>query len=152
MQRVHVLGRDVLASCRPWEGPGSSRELSVCVPYTTSDLTRAALAAVGALTRNLGSHVSLVAVQVVPFPLPLNRPAIAPRLFEQELNAVARDIDVPVDAHVVIARDREMAFDRAIAPGSLVVLATRKRWWPTPQRRLARLLARGGHSVALLEI
>ena len=110
----------------------------MCVPYTTSVLTRAALSAVVALTRNLGAHVSLVAVQVVPFPLPLDRPAISPSFFEQELKAVVRDIEVPVDTQVVIARDRELAFDRAIAPGSLVVLATRKRWWPTPQVKLAR--------------
>src|SRR5271169_4070595 len=152
MQKVHVLGIEALASRGSWEGLGRSRDFSVFVPYTGADLTRAALAAVVALTRNLGAHVSLVAVQVVPFPLPLDRPAVSPSLFEQELKALADRVEVPVDAHVVIARDREVAFDRAIAPGSLVVLATRKRWWPTPQARLARLLARAGHSVALLEI
>jgi hypothetical protein len=152
MQKVHVLGIEALASRGYWEGPGRSRDLSVCVPYTGADLTRAALAAVLALARNLGAHVSLVAVQVVPFPLPLDRPAVSPSLFEQELKALADRVEAPVDAHVVIARDREAAFDRAIAPGSLVVLATRKRWWPTPQAKLARSLARAGHSVALLEI
>jgi hypothetical protein len=96
--------------------------------------------------------VSLVAVQIVPFPLPLNRPAVSSRFVEHELQTVAGDIEVPVDAHVVIARDCEVAFHRAISPGSLVVLATKKRWWPTPQARLARLLARAGHSVTLLEI
>ena len=152
MQKVHVLGLDALASRGSWERPGRSHELSVFVPYTTSDLTRAALSAVVAFTRNLGAHVSLLAVQVVPFPLPLDRPAISMSFFEQELDAVARSIEVPVDAHVIIARDRELALDRGIAPGSLVVLATRKRWWPTAQTKLARLLARTGHSVALLEI
>ena len=152
MQKVHVLGLGVLASRGSGEGSGPSHELSVCVPYTTSVLTRAALNSVVALTRNLGAHVSLVAVQVVPFPLPLDRPAISPSFFEQELNAVARDVEVPVDTQVVIARDREVGFDRAIPPASLVVLATRKRWWPTAQAKLARLLARAGHSVALLEI
>jgi hypothetical protein len=152
MQKVHVLGLDVLASRGSWKGPGPSHKLSVCVPYTGSDLTRAALSAVAVLTRNLGVHVSLVVVQVVPFPLPLDRPAISPRFFEQELKALVRGIEVPVDTQVVIARDREVGFDRAISPGSLVVLATRKRWWPTPQAKLARLLACAGHSVALLEI
>jgi hypothetical protein len=152
MQTVHVLGLDILASRGSWEGPGPSRELSVYVPYTTSVLTRAALKAVGALTQNLGAHVSLVAVQVVPFPLPLDSPAISPSFFEEELKAVARDIEAPVDRQVVISRDREVAYDRAISPGSLVVLATRTRWWPTPQAKLARLLARAGHSVVLLEI
>jgi hypothetical protein len=152
MQKVHVLGLDVLASCGYWEGPGLSHELSACVPYTTSVLTEAALAAVVAFTRNLGAHISLLAVHVVPFPLPLDRPAISASFFEQELKAMVRDIGVRVDTQVIIARDRELAFDRAIAPGSLVVLATRKRWWPTPQAKLARLLVRAGHSVALLEI
>jgi len=59
---------------------------------------------------------------------------------------------LPVITQVVIARDREVAFDRAISPGSLVVLATKKRWWPTQQVKFARLLARAGHSVTLLEI
>jgi len=152
MQKVHVLGLEARASRGSWAGPGPSHELSVLVPYTTTDLTRAAFSAVVAFTRNLGAHVSLLAVQVVPFPLPLDRPAISMSFFEQELDAVARSIEVPVDAHVIIARDRELALDRGIAPGSLVVLATRKRWWPTAQTKLARLLARTGHSVALLEI
>ena len=110
MQKVHVLGIEALASRGYWEGPGLSRELSVCVPYTGADLTRAALRAVVAFARNLGAHVSLVAVQVVPFPLPLDRPAVSPSFFEQELKALADKVEVPVDAHVVIARDREAGF------------------------------------------
>lgn len=152
MQKVHVLGLDVLASHKSREGPGGSRDLPVYVPFTTSDLTRAALTAAVALTRNLGARVSLVAVLIVPFPLPLDGTAVSPSLVERELQTVARDIEVPVDAHVVIARDREEAFHRAILPGSLVVLATKKRWWPTRQARLARLLACAGHSVTLIEI
>jgi hypothetical protein len=122
------------------------------VPYTTSELTSAALTAVAAFTGNLGVHVLLVAVQIVPFPLPLNRPPVSLSFVEQKLRAAACEIELPVITQVVIARDREVAFDRAISPGSLVVLATKKRWWPTQQVKLARLLARAGHSVTLLEI
>jgi hypothetical protein len=152
MQKVHVLGLDVLASRGIWERQDPSHGLSVYVPYTTSDLTTVALKAVVALTRNLSSRVSLFAVLVVPFPLPLDRPAVSPSFFEREMNTLARNVEVPVDTHVVIARDREVGFDRAILPRSLVVLATRKHWWPTPQKKLARFLARAGHSVALLEV
>jgi len=151
MRKVHVLGLDALASRGSSEGP-CSRELPVCVPFTTSDLTKAALNAAVALTRNLGARVSLVAVLIVPFPLPLDRPTVSPRVIEHELQAVARDIELELDARVVIARDRKEAFHRAISPGSLVVLATKKRRWPTRQVKLARLLARAGHSVAVLEI
>jgi hypothetical protein len=152
MQTVHVLGLDVLASRGSQDGSRSSSELPLCIPYTTSDLTRAALRAVAALTRNLGARVSVVAVQVVPFPLPLHRPAVSPTFFAQKLKSATRGIEVAVDTRVVIARDREAAFHRAISPGSLVVLATKKRWWPTRQVELARSLASVGHSVALLEI
>jgi hypothetical protein len=153
MQTVHVLGLDVLASRGSQDGSRSSSELPLCIPYTTSDLTRAALRAVAALTRNLGARVSVVAVQVVPFPLPLHRPAVSPTFFAQKLKSATRGIEVGVvDTRVVIARDREAAFHRAISPGSLVVLATKKRWWPTRQVELARSLASAGHSVALLEI
>lgn len=151
MRKVHTLGRNVLASRRSSEVSGSSRALHVCVPFTTLDLTRAALTAAVDLTRNLGARVSLVAVLIVPFPLPLDRSAVSQRIVEQELQAAARDIELELDAHVVIARDREDAFRRAISPGSLVVLATKKRWWPTPQAKLARSLVRAGHRVALLK-
>jgi hypothetical protein len=152
MRKGHVLGRKILASLGSREVSGSSHALHVCVPFTTSDLTRAALNAAVALTRNLGARVSLVAVLIVPFPLPLDRPAVSPRVVERELQGVARDIELELNAHVVIARDREEAFRRAISRGSLVVLATKKRWWPARQVKRARLLARAGHSVALLEI
>ena len=145
-------GLDVLASRGSWERLRPSPELAVYVPYTTSELTRAALTAVAAFTGNLGAHVLLVAVQIVPFPLPLNRPPVSLSFVEQKLRAAACEIELPVITQVVIARDREVAFDRAISPGSLVVLATKKRWWPTQQVKLARLLARAGHSVTLLEI
>ena len=151
MQKV-LPGLEVLASRGSWERLRPSPELPVYVPYTTSELTRAALTAVAAFTGNLGAHVLLVAVQIVPFPLPLNRPPVSPSFVEQKLKAAACEIELPVITQVVIARDREVAFDRAISPGSLVVLATKKRWWPTPQMKLARSLARAGHSLTLLEI
>ena|SRR5690242_4902485 len=152
MRKVHVFGRNVLASRGPREVSGSSRALHVCVPFTTSVLTRAALNAAAALTRNLGARLTLMSVLIVPFPLPLERPAVSLNFVEHELQVVARDVELELDARVVIARDRPSAFLRAVSPGSLVVLATKKRWWPTRQLKLARLLARAGHSVALLEI
>lgn len=151
MQRVHVVGLDALVSRGPRGRPESLRELAVCVPYTNSDLTRAALTATVTLTRNLGARVTLIGVLVVPFPLPLQRPGVSLNFVEQELQAAARDIELELDAQIVIARDRQDAFRRAISPESLVVLATKKRWWPTQQAKLARLLVRAGHRVALLE-
>src|SRR5262245_33923104 len=46
--------------------------LWIAVPFTTPDLTRSALRHAGVCT-DLDVHVSLVDVQVVPFPCPLNQ-------------------------------------------------------------------------------
>ena len=122
------------------------------VPHLSAELTRAALTAVAALTRDLGARASLIAAQIVPFPLPLDRPDVPPGFLQQELAALAEELDTPVDVNIVMARDREAGIAQAVPPGSLVIVAFRKRWWPTPQEKLARTLAQAGHGVALLEV
>src|SRR6516165_6088260 len=49
--------------------------LWVVIPYTSPELTEAALRHAGACT-DLNVHVSLVDIQVVPFPCPLDHPPI----------------------------------------------------------------------------
>lgn len=130
-------------------GPG---ELRVFVIHTSAQVTRAALSAVATLARQLDARVTLLAVEIVPFSLPLDRPAVPPSFLEQQLRALSGSIEAQVDVQLVLARDREVGIRRLISPRSLVVVATRKRWWPTWQNKLARSLARAGHSVALLEV
>jgi len=144
------LGVRVSPNFTEWHS--GSGELRVFVLHTSAEWTRAALAAVAARTRDLGARVTLVAVQTVPFPLPLDRPDVAPGFLEQELKVLAHGIDAPVDVCVLIARDREVSIEQAIPPRSMVVFAAKKRWWQTSHQRLARRLARTGHSVTLLEV
>ena len=49
-------------------------------------------------------------------------------------------------------RDWLEAFKKVLEPGSLVILATKKRWWPTREEKLARSLAKAGHQVMLLPV
>jgi len=58
--------------------------LRVVVPYTTPDLTRAALRHAGVCT-DLDVRVRLVDIQIVPFPCPLNRPPINKDFSEERL-------------------------------------------------------------------
>jgi hypothetical protein len=127
-------------------------ELCVFVPYTRPDLTRAALAEAFVLTEKLAARIILLAVQVVPYPLPLERPDVAPALLENKLKAIAGEVDAPVEVRLLFARDTPTAIQDTLPADSLVVLATRKRWWPTAEGKLARSLGRAGHSVALLGI
>jgi hypothetical protein len=96
--------------------------------------------------------VTVLAVQIVPFPLPLDRPDVASQFVERELSAMAREIEAPVDVQIVVARDLDIGLRQALTTGSLVVVAARKRWWPNAEVRLARSLARAGHSVAILGV
>jgi hypothetical protein len=150
--RKPVMRLDELALRGFAESRARAGEFRVLVAHTSRELTKAALSAVSALTRNLGAHVTLLAVQIVPFPLPLDRPDVAPQFVERELAALAREIEVQVDVQVVIARDLETGLQQGLRTSSLVVVAARKRWWPNAEVRLARSLARAGHSVALLGV
>jgi hypothetical protein len=126
------------------------RRLGFVVPYTTRELTRSALEGAAKLVSGLSADLTLVAVQVVPFPCPLNRPTVDPDHLERELVALARSSALCTRILVVRARDRESGFHRVLAPESVVLLSTKRRWWRTAEERLARSLARAGHSVALM--
>ena len=134
------------------ESSARAGEFRVFVAHTSRDLTKASLSAITALTRHLSARVTLLAVQIVPFPLPLDRPDVAPQFVERELAALAREVEVPVDVQVVIARDLDTGLHLGLTTSSLVVVAARKRWWPNAEVRLARSLARAGHSVAVLGV
>ena len=113
------------------EPDNSSREhLSVVVPFTTPDLTRAALRHSTAC-KDLDVHIFLVDVQVVPFPCPLDQPLIDKEHAKRRLQGFLNDDGLSGDAAVLYSRDWLEAFRRLLGPHSLVVLATRKRWWPT---------------------
>jgi hypothetical protein len=139
---------NVTVEARPNIRPGV---LSVVVPYTTPQLTRAALRH-SAVCSDLDIQVCLVDVQVVPFPRPLDEPPINKEFSEHRLHDLFEESGLSGQTSVLYARDRLEGYRRMLEPKSLVVLATKKRWWPTRERRLARALSKAGHQVMLLPI
>lgn len=126
--------------------------LPVYVPYTGAELTKAALSKAVALTRNLSAHITLFTVHLVPYPLPLDQPDVPAAFLEQKLGGVAQASGAQAKIRVGYARDRDLGFRQMLPHHSLVVVATKKRWWPTAEVKLARMLARAGHSVALVGV
>jgi hypothetical protein len=53
---------------------------------------------------------------------------------------------------VVLARSCEEGFRHALKPESTILLGTRRRLWKTSEERLAVVLARDGHRVALVHV
>jgi hypothetical protein len=125
--------------------------LWIVVPYTTPELTLAALRHAGVCT-DLEVHVCLVDIQVVPFPCSLNQPPVNTKFSEMRLKALLKESGLPGKAVVIYTRDRLESFKKVLEPGSLVVIATKKRWWRTREDKLAGTLIKAGHQVLLLPV
>jgi len=123
--------------------------LWVVIPYTTPELTKAALRHAGVCS-DLYVHVSLVDIQIVPFPCPLDQAPINKEFSERRLRDLLTESQLPGSAEVLYARDWFDGFCRVLEPKSLVILGTKKRLWRTREEKLASALVKAGHQVLLL--
>ena len=128
------------------------RPLQIVVPHLNPALTAKALEAAVYLARGFDAAVILTAVYVLPYPAPLECQEGIRERMESELLALARTTPGDVKAKLVFARDRETAFCGLLPPRALVVIGTRRHWWPTREVRFARRLTAAGHSVAVIRV
>lgn len=139
-----VPAGDSVADQSP-ESHGDAR-FSVTVVFTSFAATCEALRLAGTLARGL-AYIRLVALEAVPFPLPLSQPVRSPAFLHELLERAAVAADVPASIEVYVARDTKAAIRRAIERSSVVVLGGAERWWLSRTRRLARWLKRRGYRV-----
>ena len=132
----------------------NKQALAINVVFTTTRSTLTALKRAGELARQLGGKIRIIVPHVVPYPLPLNRPAVAPPHVEQHFRTLAGeaapDLELWIDTRVDIrlCRDAQETVRQALSPQSIVVIGGRERLWPfTSEARLARALRREGHQV-----
>jgi hypothetical protein len=131
--------------------------LNISVIFTAVDPTLAALKCAGRLAGDLGARISLVVAQVVPYPLPLDRPPVSQEFSERRFRVIAGESRVETNVAVYFCRDRMATLKAVLRPHSLVVVGGRKRRWsrawaPTREKRLARELRRAGHEVIFSEM
>jgi|SRR5579863_2446420 len=125
--------------------PGSGLEVNVV--YTTPPGALAALRTAG--TRQLEARVRLLVPQAVPHCLPVTRPPVPIAFTEARCRRMALECSdaVEVQIHVYLCRDRRQGLRAALKPHSLVVVGGSRRWWRTPEEKLATLLRSDGHHV-----
>lgn len=123
-------------------------ELDLVVPFTTPELTRAALDAADRMGAGLNAAVRLIKVQVVPFPLDLSQPPVYIDFLKQQLSEFQSAL--PAAGEIRLARDFEAGLEGTLGRDSVVILATPKRLWKTGNERLAGSLRRRGHKVVLV--
>jgi hypothetical protein len=123
-------------------------ELDLVVPFTTPDLTRAALDAANRMGAGLNATLRLVKVQVVPFPLDLNQSPVYIDFLKDQMTQFQSEL--PVAGEIRLAREFEAGLFATLGRESVVILATPKRPWRTNNERLAATLRRAGHKVVLV--
>ena len=125
--------------------------VKVVIPYTDLEMTRRSLASAAALVRGIPSAVRIVAVHVVPFPAPFHCQESVHGFLNEQLTTLTSELDCAAEATVVLAREYEDGYRQALEPGTTVLIAMRRRWWPTREQRLARMLTRLGFEVVTVE-
>jgi hypothetical protein len=136
----------------PREANESDPELEITVIFTSAEATVAAIDRAGALLKDLDGRISLIAAQSVPYPLPLERPAVLLDFNKRRLINIASESPVETTVHLYVCRWRLETLASVLKPGSVVVIGGRKRWWPTWEKSLARKLQTAGFIVIFLEM
>src|SRR5256885_715792 len=101
------------------------------------EATIAAINRASTLLRGLNGHISLVVANTVPYPLPLENPPVSLDFNKHCLLEIAQASPVETTVHLYLCRCRSEILTSVLKPGSLVVIGSRKRWWPTWEKRLA---------------
>ena len=126
-------------------------DFQIVVPYRALRLTRAALKYAASLTNGLNLRLRLIDVHVVPYGVPLDKPTVNPRYVERKLRTLAQECSFPISPEIVYARDWEQGLRRVLSPGSVVLMAIKKSWWRSSEKRLAARLRKQGHQVMWVE-
>jgi hypothetical protein len=145
--------KDRSAGGRTAEEPeNTDRPLRIVVPYTTPELTKAALDGASGLAADLRAEAVLLAIREIPYPLPLDRPDVQPAILIEQFKALTDGMCCPVRIELMLTRRKRDAFREALGPGSLVLIARKWHWWRTDEERLAHALTRTGCIVSLLTL
>src|ERR1035438_3183517 len=118
-------------------------ELDLVVPFTTPELTRAAMEAANRMGAGLNATLRLVKIQVVPFPLDLDQSPVYIDFLKDQMAQFQSDL--PVAGEIRLAREFEAGLLGTLGRESVVILATPKRPWRTHNERLAATLRCAGH-------
>ena len=129
------------------QGLATSDELEINVVFTKMRATLKAIQIARRLAKLLGARVRLLVPHIVPFPVPLGEPLVSAAFPARRFRTRIRGGVVETRVDIRFCRDRWQMLHGALAPGSVIVLAGPRRWWPSAERRLARRLEVEGHNV-----
>ena len=126
--------------------------LRITVLYTTVRPTLTALRHAATLARDLGASIRVLNVRAVPYPLPLDRPPVDHETLARNFRTIAEGQAIPTRVEVCYGRDVVESLLHSLSPNSIVLIGEKLRWWPSRERRWAKLLSRHGHHIVLVPV
>jgi hypothetical protein len=121
----------------------------VTVVFTTAPATLLALQQANQLAKHLNARIRILVPYVVPYPLPIDCPQADPK-FKIKALGVPTDGAIETCIDVRLCRDYGQALKQGLCPRSTVLIGGRTRWWPTREKRLAKILDLAGHHVIFI--
>lgn len=104
-------------------------ELRVNIIVTTDKGTIEALRTAAGLAANLGAQITLIAIEIVPWQLPLQKPQVPVAFLERKLSGLVCEAGVvgEVRIRLCLCRDQRAILRRILQPHSLVVIGGQNR-------------------------
>lgn len=127
-----------------------SRGLCVSVLFSLPS-TLKALSKAGSLAVGLNASIEVIALVVVPYPLPVDQTPIDQRHLVRRLRTIAGGTSVPTRINVVYCRDRSEAIRGLLKPDTVLIMAWKKRLLFDRTLRLANGLRRDGYHVITVD-
>ena len=151
LQGVEAASQIPDTGCRN-DSDAPIRSDAVYVLFTTIDATLAAARIGHDFAAALSVPLKLVHVRRVPYPLAVDAPVGLSPLQTDEFSERLRAAGVSAEIRVVLCRDELRCLPSAVPAHSLIVLADRRRRWPTRTGRWPRLLESAGHYVVFEDL
>ena len=113
----------------------------VIVPFSNRRETEQALHRAVELAGGLDARITILTPQVVPYPLPLDRPPVALEWLRNRFAPLTQDQPIEIRVVIGLCRDRALFLEGALAPESTIVMR---------RCRLSTRLSFLGHKVLLV--
>lgn len=121
--------------------------LEIVVLHTTVGETLEALRTAAQLACGLSARIRLLVLEVVPYPLPLDRPNVPLPFTKRRFRTLAASSSIETNVDIHLVRDPDKAIESVLEPHSVVVMGGHRSWWPNAHSRVAKRLERLGHQV-----
>jgi hypothetical protein len=123
----------------------------VGVLFSSTSETSRALKMAKSMAVELDARISLIYVQVVPYPLPLDRPPVDVEFLSQRLPSVADQARMTIEIQSFFGRDVLETLKEALGPETVLITGSECPGWLSSEQRMIKRLLKQGHSVILAE-